>query len=195
MNKVMKEMKEKNHFRLCLAALVCTAAVMLSYSALWRWANGGAGELSPALSPADITSAQQMLTEGGFYTGEISGRLDEGTARAVRHFQLFAGMNGSGVLDEATFAALQKGSPVLDEAMIDLLARFIWAETDGGNWAELISCGSEVMHRVEDPGYADTIAGVIFQWGGYESVTDGRVWKDCSQRARMAAADILLGMR
>ena len=176
-------------------ALAWTAGIMLGYGALWYGINGGGTELSRTLSAADVSAAQQMLADGGFYAGEITGRLDTATAQAVRNFQQFSGMEGSGVLDEETYALLKAGSPALDEAVIDLLARFIWAETGGGNWAELISCGSEVMRRVEEPGYADTIAGVIFQWGGYESVDSGRVWGDCDDRARMAAVDILLGMR
>lgn len=172
-----------------------TAGVMLGYGVLWHWMAGNGGELSHTLSPADVSSAQQMLADGGFYTGKITGRLDTVTAEAVRKFQQFSGLEGSGVLDNETFALLQKGSPILDEAVIDLLARFIWAETDGGNWAELISCGSEVMRRVDEPEYADTVSGVIFQWGGYASVNDGRIWEECDERARMAAVDILLGMR
>ncbi len=54
----------------------------------------------------NVQDAQRRLKQGGFYTGNISGVYDDGTAAAVTRYQIRHGLAISGKLDGATAQAL-----------------------------------------------------------------------------------------
>ena len=64
-----------------------------------------------AASPADpysglISSVQQRLRTLGFDPGPVNGAFGEKTQAALAQFQLYAGVNASGQLDDRTLDAL-----------------------------------------------------------------------------------------
>jgi Putative peptidoglycan binding domain len=59
-----------------------------------------------------IQEIQSALSRDGYYVGEPSGRMDESTLDAMRHFQEANGANPSGKLDASTLQKLGLGSDV-----------------------------------------------------------------------------------
>ncbi len=63
---------------------------------------------SGSLSIEDKIELQTQLQQQGFYTGEIDGRLGEGTKTAIRQFQVQAGLVEDGVPSQDLLKALRK---------------------------------------------------------------------------------------
>lgn len=151
----------------------------------------------PAAADADVSVLQKKLAELGFYGGEASGAYDTPTSEAVRRYQLYLGLEGTGKADGATLAALEAEPDAgygYDEHDIYLLARLINAEADDGTWLDMVSVGAEALRRISDPAYPETLAGVIFERGAYKCVDDGSIWAQPSERAVRAARDAMRGM-
>lgn len=54
----------------------------------------------------EVISLQQRLSELGYYTGEADGKYYEGTAGAVKNFQLQNGLDADGIAGEMTLRVL-----------------------------------------------------------------------------------------
>jgi len=77
-----------------------------------------------------------------------------------------------------------------------LLARFIEAETGGRDWLTMIAVATDAVSKVGKSGHADTLAGVIFEYGIYDSVARGEIQRiKPSELSLRAAYDTLSGMR
>ncbi|ABB15919.1 cell wall hydrolase [Carboxydothermus hydrogenoformans] len=75
-----------------------------------------------------------------------------------------------------------------------LLARIIRAEAEGEPYAGKVAIAAVILNRVRHPGFPNTIAGVIFQPGAFESVANGRFWSLLPNRESIKAAyDALRG--
>lgn len=59
------------------------------------------------LSQDQIQRAQQQLKAAGLYHGTVNGQLSTDTTQAVRQFQEKHGMEGTGILDQNTLAAIE----------------------------------------------------------------------------------------
>jgi hypothetical protein len=70
-------------------------------------------KLSQSAPSADrVGEIQTALSKQGFYEGETSGRWDDSTMGAVRHFQQQNGLDPTGRLDALTLQKLGLGSDV-----------------------------------------------------------------------------------
>lgn len=79
------------------------------------------------------------------------------------------------------------------ENEIELLARLISAESDGGSYPEQAAIGGVVINRLQHPDFPNTLAGVIYQNGAFAGMQNGRFWRSVSEGARRAAEDALNG--
>ena len=149
-------------------------------------------------APYDISDIQQMLSDIGFYSGKITGINDGGTSEAVRRFQLFSGLSGSGGMDDVTYNLLRDECSAAvygySEGDVLLLARLIYAEAGKENWYKMLLVGAEAVRRTADPSHANTLAGVIFEPGEFKSVESGKIWCVPDERAVLAAKEALSGM-
>lgn len=59
------------------------------------------GSLGP-----EVIALQQRLSQLGYYTGELDGKYYEGTAAAVKNFQLQNNLDADGIAGEMTLQAL-----------------------------------------------------------------------------------------
>lgn len=164
------------------------------YNVLFNKISGTADNLTSS-GTADPAYIQEQLIKFGFYAGEITGRYDTETSEAVRRFQLYLGFEGSGRVDEATAEALSAGAyDAFSEYDVYLLARLIQAESDSDDWFEMITIGAEAVRRLGSTEHPDTLAGVIFEYGAYDSAADGSIWNEPSDKAVRAARDAMRGM-
>jgi len=58
----------------------------------------------------DVQTVQRLLSESGFYTGEIDGVFGNGTLVAVQEFQRSSGLTPDGVVGQETLRYLERSS-------------------------------------------------------------------------------------
>lgn len=71
---------------------------------------------------------------------------------------------------------------------LELLARLISGEARGEPYLGQVAVGAVVINRVESPNFPNTIPGVIFQPGAFESVANGQIWAVPPSETQYSAA-------
>jgi len=75
-----------------------------------------------------------------------------------------------------------------------LLAKLIFAESRGNlNYSDQVGIGAVVLNRVRAAEYPKTVAAVIYQYGAFDGVTNGRISRTPDMPARAAARDAVAG--
>lgn len=167
-----------------------------------------AGAQNPVLywgaSGYHVTQVQQRLSWWGYYDGPIDGYYGPSTWDAVRRFQWLNGLAVDGVVGPETWAALGL-PPVMPAAgpvsrggvdnrdSLYLLARVIMGEAADEPLIGKVAVGAVILNRTTHPEFPRTIAGVIFQPGAFESVSNGQIWRALSDEALLAAQLALNG--
>lgn len=156
-----------------------------------------------------VRAVQSRLSQWGYFHGTIDGVYGGETYRAVTAFQSRNGLwPVDGIVGQSTWAAL--GLPSTSPAStptaatgigavdrgdhLELLARVIAAEAQGEPLEGQVAVGAVILNRVNDPGFPNTLSGVIYQPHAFESVTNGLVWsRTPSDTAYSAARHALNG--
>jgi len=77
---------------------------------------------------------------------------------------------------------------------VELLARLIAAEAQGEPYVGQVAVAAVVLNRVRNPGFPNSLSGVIYQPRAFESVSNGLIWRRTpSDEAYRAARDALNG--
>ena len=76
---------------------------------------------------------------------------------------------------------------------INLLSRIIYGESRGEPYAGQVAVGAVVLNRVKSSSFPNTIAGVIYQGGAFDAVSDGQINMTPDSTAKKAAQDALNG--
>ncbi len=136
---------------------------------------------------------------GPFYGGEIDGRFGYDTLEALMYYQRKNGLSMTGVADAATQRVLKADLDAYNsqvnerETDIWLLACLIDGETRGASYPVQVAIGAIALNRVSSDAYPDSLWGVIYQPGGFESVSLDGVSNTPSRESLMAARDALSG--
>lgn len=69
-----------------------------------------------------------------------------------------------------------------------LLARLIAGEATGEPYTGQVGVGSVILNRVKHPKFPNSVAGVIYQPGAFESVGNGYIWSRVPTRTNYQAA-------
>jgi len=142
----------------------------------------------------EVIQIQTRLKNWGYYTGAIDGVYGYETYRAVRQFQSKNGLAVDGVAGNATLSALGiSTSSGPSNSNVDLLARAISGEARGEPYEGQVAVGAVILNRVDNPNFPNTIAGVVYQKGAFDSVADGQINMTPTASARKAAQDALNG--
>ena len=181
------------------AALLCTALLVLTgvqqAQAAVYWGSRG----------AQVTRVQQKLKQWGYYDGAVDGVFGQATYDAVVRFQKKNGLAPDGVAGAQTLAAMgiqeTGGGAVAASASgsaayasdVELLARLIHGEARGEPYVGMVAVGAVVLNRVKSSKFPNTIAGVIYQSGAFDAVTDGQINLTPNEQSRRAARDALNG--
>ena len=146
---------------------------------------------------SEVREIQTKLNEWGYYNGEIDGIYGSRTVAAVRQFQRSNGLTVDGIAGDSTLAAMGIASGTsntgTDNANLNLLAHLINGEARGEPYQGMVAVGAVVLNRVESSKFPSTIAGVVYQQGAFDAVSDGQINLQPSQQSYNAARDAMNG--
>lgn len=148
----------------------------------------------------EVKQIQTKLKRWGYYNGSIDGIYGSKTLEAVKYFQRKNGLTADGIAGPATLRAMgitssssSSGSSSNNTSNVDLLARLIYGESRGEPYTGQVAVGAVVMNRVKSSSFPNTIAGVIYQSGSFDAVSDGQINLSPDSTAKKAAQDALNG--
>lgn len=149
-----------------------------------------------------VTQLQTKLKRWGYYTGAVDGVFGAGTEKAVKAFQKKVGLTPDGIVGQKTAAALglnisgggsSSGQPSASNNNLYLLARLVHGEARGEPYKGKVAVAAVVLNRVRSASFPNTIAGVIYQSGAFDAVSDGQINLQPDQESINAARDALNG--
>ena len=117
---------------------------------------------------------QSKLFDLGYYEGQINGLFNEETILAVKNYQQAKGLDVTGELDSETTASLGVSSSAQTNSDLYLLAKLIHSEARGEPYVGQVAVGAVVLNRVKDPGFPNTLEGVIYQPWAFTALHDGQ---------------------
>ena len=147
----------------------------------------------------EVKTIQDKLKRWGYYTGSVDGIYGSLTVSAVKKFQQKNGLAVDGIAGKNTLRALgittnsASGSSNNNSSNVNLLARAIYGEARGESYTGQVAVGAVIMNRVRSSKFPNTIAGVIYQSGAFDAVSDGQINLEPDATAKKAAQDALNG--
>ena len=147
----------------------------------------------------EVKTIQDKLKRWGYYTGNVDGIYGSLTVAAVKRFQQKNGLKVDGIAGTKTLTALgittntSSGSSTNNSSNVNLLARAIYGEARGESYTGQVAVGAVIMNRVRSSKFPNTIAGVIYQSGAFDAVSDGQINLQPDATAKKAAQDALNG--
>lgn len=147
-------------------------------------------------SGQEVTQIQTRLKNWGYYTGTVDGVYGSKTVAAVKKFQQKNGLTVDGVAGTKTLAAMgiqSSNSTGSSSNNLNILAKLIHGEARGEPYSGMVAVGAVVLNRVSNPNFPSTVAGVIYQSGAFDAVSDGQINLTPSTQAYNAARDALNG--
>jgi N-acetylmuramoyl-L-alanine amidase len=159
-------------------------------------------------SGAEVTKIQTKLSDWGYYTGNIDGLYGYMTYSAVKSFQSKNGLDADGIAGPQTLTALGissgnasgntqntggQAAGGTDSGDVQLLAHLIYGEARGEPYEGKVAVGAVVLNRTTDSRFPKTLAGVIYQPGAFDAVSDGQIDLAPDSGALNAARDAING--
>lgn len=159
----------------------------------------------------DVRLVQSRLKQWGYYNGAVDGIFGNETSQAVKRFQAKNGLTPDGLVGPRTweylgFSTVTAAQPAITRARaqasrgvsssndVNLLARLVAAEAEGEPYVGQVAVAAVILNRVKNPQFPNTLAGVIYQPGAFESITNGLAWsRTPSSTAIKAARDAMNG--
>ena len=148
---------------------------------------------------SEVRTIQEKLKRWGYYSGNVDGIYGSQTVAAVKKFQQKNGLQVGGIAGTQTLKAMgimssssSSGSTSSNSSDVNLLARAIYGEARGEPYVGQVAVGAVILNRVKSSKFPNTIAGVIYQSGAFDAVSDGQI-NLTPDTAKKAAQDALNG--
>ena len=151
---------------------------------------------------SEVTQIQTKLKRWGYYSGSVDGIYGSKTVSAVKKFQKKNGLTVDGIAGKNTLAAMgiynssnssSSSGTSSNSSNVNLLARLIHGEARGEPYTGKVAVGAVVLNRVKSSSFPNTIAGVIYQKGAFDAVSDGQINLSPDSSALKAAQDAING--
>ena len=189
----------KNKKRIISSIFIMLLIVIFTFLLLFE--NSSVDALSKYGSRGEeVRQIQTKLKRWGYYTGSVDGIFGSQTLSAVKYFQRKNGLTVDGIAGPATLRAMgifnssnSSNSSSSNSSNVNLLARLIYGEARGEPYAGQVAVGAVVMNRVRNSSFPNTIAGVIYQSGAFDVVSDGQINLAPNSTAIKAAQDAING--
>ena len=147
----------------------------------------------------EVRTIQTKLKRWGYYNGNIDGIYGSQTLEAVKYFQRKNGLAVDGIAGKNTLEAMgifnstgNSGSSS-SSSDLNLLSRLVYGEARGEPYTGQVAVAAVVLNRVKNSNFPNTIAGVIYQKGAFDVVSDGQINLTPNSTAKKAAGDALNG--
>ena len=195
-----KNIITKNEKRIiAVIILFITFTIFVFYNIFFR--NNEAEALSKYGSRGnEVIQIQTKLKRWGYYNGSIDGIYGSKTQSAVRYFQSKNGLTVDGIAGKNTLAAMgiyssssSSGSSSNNSNDLNLLSRLVYGESRGEPYAGQVAVAAVVLNRVKSSSFPNSVAGVIYQSGAFDAVSDGQINLSPNSTAKKAAQDALNG--
>lgn len=178
--------------------LLIATVLFVSYNVIVR------NQVSEALSRygsrgSEVSKIQTKLKNWGYYTGSIDGVYGSNTLKAVKKFQRKNGLTADGIAGKATleklgiFSSSSKSSGSVSSSSLNLISRFVYAESRGEPYKGQVAVAAVILNRVRDSRFPNTVSGVVYQSGAFTCVSDGQINLTPNATARKAAQDAMNG--
>ena len=144
----------------------------------------------------EVTNIQKKLKQWGYYEGNVDGVYGYQTYKAVRYFQYKNGLKVDGVVGPETLSALGLPTGVQSSSNnkdLNLLAHIIHGEARGEPYIGQVAVAAVILNRVRDSKFPSTIAGVVYQPGAFDAVSDGQINLEPTSDSYKAARDAING--
>lgn len=179
-------------------------ACQLFLAALTLWlllhfASAQAAAVGWGASGETVRQIQQKLIQYGYMQGTADGVFGKQTYDAVVWFQRKNGLTADGVVGSRTTAALglswteSVSAAGYNESETYLLGRLVHGEARGEPYVGKVAVAAVVLNRVKSASFPNTIAGVIYQSGAFDAVSDGQINLTPDEDSLRAARDALAG--
>ena len=150
---------------------------------------------------SEVTQIQTKLKRWGYYNGNIDGIYGTQTLEAVKYFQRKNGLTVDGIAGPATLKAMGimtssssgSGSSSTNSNDLNLLSRVVYAEARGEPYEGQVAVAKVTLNRVKSSSFPNTLAGVVYQSGAYDAVSDGQINLTPNATAKKAAQDAMNG--
>ena len=178
------------------------SSVFISYNVFFR--NDEVFALSKYGSRGEeVRTIQTKLKRWGYYKGNVDGIYGSQTLEAVKYFQRKNGLKVDGIAGTNTLRAMgiynssgnssSNSSSSTNSSDLNLLSRLVYGEARGEPYTGQVAVAAVVLNRVKHSSFPNTIAGVIYQSGAFDVVSDGQINLTPNDTAKKAAQDALNG--
>ena len=147
----------------------------------------------------EVRQIQTKLKRWGYYNGSVDGTYGSKTLSAVKSFQKKNGLTVDGIAGTKTLNAMgitsisNSSGTTSNSSNVNLLAHLIYGEARGESYIGQVAVGAVIMNRVKSSVFPNTIAGVIYQKGAFDAVSDGQINMSPDNSAKKAAQDAING--
>lgn len=181
-------MKKKICFILLI--IICITTTALTVFATSRRGSSG----------SEVRKIQEKLKRWGYYSGSVDGIYGSGTESAVKKFQKANGLKADGIAGKATLNAMGISSSSSSSSSggnnsndLNLLSRVVYSEARGEPYVGQVAVAAIVLNRVSHSSFPNSVAGVVYQSGAFDAVSDGQINLTPDSTARKAAQDAING--
>ena len=181
-------MKKKICFILLI--IICITTTALTVFATSRRGSSG----------SEVRKIQEKLKRWGYYSGSVDGIYGSGTESAVKKFQKANGLKADGIAGKATLNAMGISSSNSSSSSggnnsndLNLLSRVVYSEARGEPYVGQVAVAAIVLNRVSHSSFPNSVAGVVYQSGAFDAVSDGQINLTPDSTARKAAQDAING--
>lgn len=183
-----------------IVILIISIVAYLSYNIFFREDANTSYALSKYGSRSDeVRQIQTKLKRWGYYNGNVDGIYGSQTLSAVKWFQSKNGLSVDGIAGPKTLAAMgiysssTTNTTTNSSSDLNLLARLVYAEARGEPYTGQVAVASVVLNRVKSSSFPNSVAGVIYQRGAFDVVSDGQINLTPNSTAKKAAQDAING--
>ncbi|MEG2450784.1 MAG: spore cortex-lytic enzyme [Clostridia bacterium] len=197
----MKTQKLKLPLILLLCFLLLGVALFMIPSGVDGVAD--AAVLKQGMSGSQVKTLQTKLKNWGYLSGSADGIFGSKTKLAVTNFQKKNGLGADGIVGAKTASALgmtlsnssssSSSSSGSTSSDLNLLARVVYGEARGEAYTGQVAIAAVVLNRVRSSSFPNTIAGVIYQGGAFDCVSDGQINLSPNESCKKAAQDAING--
>ena len=191
----------KKNFK-AIFVIFLVSSIFISYNVFFR--NDEVFALSKYGSRGEeVRTIQTKLKRWGYYKGNVDGIYGSQTLEAVKYFQRKNGLKVDGIAGTNTLRAMgiynssgnssSNSSSSTNSSDLNLLSRLVYGEARGEPYTGQVAVAAVVLNRVEHSSFPNTIAGVIYQSGAFDVVSDGQINLTPNDTAIKAAQDALNG--